>query len=231
MSELSTKQLYLRAYYQRNKDKVSRRSAARYEANKDEIRLKRADHYRRNSAIVLSTHKERRAALKLEMLCHYGPGGQARCWLCAETRLGALTIDHVVPCGGGRHRQVPHIYIWLRRNNKPASFRTLCMNCNWLEFLRLKPSTNGNRKSLESARTDARLKAKFFDQLGNSCSCGEGRLAILTAHHIDHNGAEHRRAISRGKGGSKFYRAVLATGEFTGLETRCFSCNAAEEFD
>ena len=44
-----------------------------------------------------------------------------------------LQIDHI-DGGGTKHRReigVGMLYKWLRRNNYPAGFQTLCANCNF----------------------------------------------------------------------------------------------------
>lgn len=68
--------------------------------------------------------------LKAEVTSHYG-GSFCQC--CGEARLEFLTIDHID--GGGRqHREQiglgKTIYSWLKNNNYPDGYQTLCYNCN-----------------------------------------------------------------------------------------------------
>jgi hypothetical protein len=48
--------------------------------------------------------------------------------------MGFLTIDHENGDGAAHRRQIGQgsivLYRWLRRNNYPPGFRTLCWNCN-----------------------------------------------------------------------------------------------------
>jgi hypothetical protein len=84
------------------------------------------------------SHKEERRAyakiygrsLKQSTLDHYGN----ECSCCGETRFEFLSIDHING-GGNLHRKEvgegTSFYLWLKRNNYPEGFQTLCMNCNF----------------------------------------------------------------------------------------------------
>ena len=58
------------------------------------------------------------------------------CTKCGNNDRDVLTIDHVDQKGsqhksnsGTRFRGI-HLYRWLKQNNYPPGFRTLCINCN-----------------------------------------------------------------------------------------------------
>ena len=69
--------------------------------------------------------------LKGLVLEAYGPV----CKGCGETEPGVLQIDHINGDGSKHRKQLKEqsigIYQWLKDNNWPAGFRTLCANCNW----------------------------------------------------------------------------------------------------
>jgi hypothetical protein len=47
----------------------------------------------------------------------------------------ALSIDHING-GGGKHRKesnITHFYNWLKKNNYPTGFQTLCLNCQFIK--------------------------------------------------------------------------------------------------
>jgi len=86
-------------------------------------------------------HSQKREEAKRELLTHYG-NGRCACVLCGETRLPCLSIDHI-NCDGAAHRKSLSLdpndkhtglkmYKWLRENNYPSGFRTLCMNCQFV---------------------------------------------------------------------------------------------------
>ena len=74
--------------------------------------------------------RENRAKLRLEILTHYSPHHVPECTCCGEQTIQFLVIDHVNG-GGGQHRKKIHnTYTWIKKNNFPTGFQTLCYNCN-----------------------------------------------------------------------------------------------------
>lgn len=73
-----------------------------------------------------------RDKLKNEVFGHYGKS----CQCCGESNSVFLAIDHVDGSGGSHRRSLSlksstDMYRWLKRNNWPQGFQTLCYNCNW----------------------------------------------------------------------------------------------------
>ena len=97
---------------------TSAERAARY-------RQRHPDHYR-----------SWRLDIKRDILTHYG-NGRCACVRCGESRLACLSIDHIAG-GGNKQRQgklrgtVP-FYLWLRSNDYPEGYQTLCMNCQFIK--------------------------------------------------------------------------------------------------
>lgn len=211
MSYVRRSKEYLRAYYYRNKSQVA-------------IRLAR---YLNN--------------LKIKTFSIYCDG-DIRCMLCPqfnpERRIGALTIDHDQDGSGNSHRASIKVkggsgmYKWLKRNNYPKGFSVVCMNCNikkYLEFKRRNLSVHP--VSVAGRKRSARMKLCVFEKLGKQCKeCKIGDIDILTIHHVNNDGAAHRAKIAKGRSGDKFYEALLKDGDFSNLESRCFSCNCCEEW-
>lgn len=79
---------------------------------------------------------DRRRRLKLEVLTHYGAAlGKPMCVTCGEERLPCLTVDHING-GGSEHRRSlgsKNICQWLKGENFPSGFQTLCMNCQFMK--------------------------------------------------------------------------------------------------
>jgi hypothetical protein len=75
--------------------------------------------------------------IKKEVLTYYGNGILA-CTLCGFDNLVALSIDHING-GGCKHRKEVGMggvifYRWLKKNNFPIGYRTLCYNCQMVEY-------------------------------------------------------------------------------------------------
>jgi len=95
-------------------------------------RLKRYDEL--HPEVKKAGIKRYKAKAKLETLTHYG-GGRAVCVQCGYSDLRALTIDHING-GGTKHRASIHgasLYTWLRKNEYPEGYQTLCMNCQLIK--------------------------------------------------------------------------------------------------
>lgn len=82
--------------------------------------------------------KEKRIELKKAVLTYYGKGKLA-CVVCGENRLACLSIDHIDGSGAKQRRSILKtgkgngFYYWIKKNNYPDGFQTLCMNCNWVK--------------------------------------------------------------------------------------------------
>lgn len=66
----------------------------------------------------------------------YRAYGGYKCSCCGETERAFLSVDHVNNDGAAHKKAFnlktgEQMYRWLKRNNFPAGFQILCMNCNW----------------------------------------------------------------------------------------------------
>lgn len=77
---------------------------------------------------------------KITLLTHYG-NDKCACVKCGFSDIRALSIDHIEG-GGFRHRKSleeqgaghrRNFYSWLKRNNHPKGYQTLCMNCQFIK--------------------------------------------------------------------------------------------------
>lgn len=84
---------------------------------------------------INKTNRKWRWKVRCETISHYGK----ECICCGELNMKFLTIDHIKG-GGNKHRREINnggvqsgylMYAWLRKNNYPKGFQTMCMNCNW----------------------------------------------------------------------------------------------------
>lgn len=104
-------------YYYNNKTKTQAKQKEWAEKNKEKRKLQNRKYWLK---------------LRKQVFDHYGNS----CVCCGESISQFLTIDHVN--GGGRtHRKKvgSAIYRWLRHNNYPSGFQTLCFNCNYGKYV------------------------------------------------------------------------------------------------
>ncbi len=127
---------YYKEYYNRNKKERCEYGKQYYNSNKEIISKKNSEWYQNHKETNLK-RKNYREQLKQIILTHYGNNVLA-CVLCGHDRIASLSIDHID--GGGRaHRKLVKsnggagFYRWLKRNNYPEGFRTLCFNCQFEE--------------------------------------------------------------------------------------------------
>jgi hypothetical protein len=82
----------------------------------------------------------RNAYVKVDVLTHYGPNGVLKCsWGgCEVSDIDMLSLDHINN-DGAEHRRTNKAgvgtYKWIRRNDYPQGFQTLCFNHQWKKQL------------------------------------------------------------------------------------------------
>jgi len=126
--------LKCRGYYLRNRQRILARSKAWRERNKQWVLVHdRARHWadrERNAA----QQRARVTNVRLMVMMHYSP--DLRCQRCGFSDIRALSIDHVKG-GGTRLRRVQgtgsNLARWLMKNNYPAGYQVLCMNCQFVK--------------------------------------------------------------------------------------------------
>lgn len=113
---------------------VEQRSKAlrHYYKYKDDITGRVAEYYQKRKGWALKS----RISLKIEVLSHYG-NGKCACVFCKEERLPCLSIDHINGNGAKERKKLASrgngLYYWLKRNDYPSGYQTLCMNCQWMK--------------------------------------------------------------------------------------------------
>ena len=116
------------AEYRKKNEKKLREKARKYRSeNAEEIKNKVKTSFGKYRESRLASAKRWRASLKQEVFSAYGKS----CVCCGENNMPFLTIDHING-EGGKHRKSVNgrIYYWLKKNNFPPGFQTLCYNCN-----------------------------------------------------------------------------------------------------
>jgi len=77
--------------------------------------------------------KNKNLKLKLKIINHYSDNGT--CEKCGFRDWRALSIDHIAGNGAEHRKTIPgnKLYRWLIKNNFPAGFQILCMNCQFIK--------------------------------------------------------------------------------------------------
>ncbi|MEV5468309.1 hypothetical protein AB0N37_22185 [Streptomyces griseoincarnatus] len=178
--------------------------------------------------------REWRNKLRSAALDAYGRA----CACCGETIERFLTIDHAAN-DGNVHRQrlggsSSYVNRWLRDNEYPEGFQTLCSNCNAGRHVNggecphvapvKEPRTKGQR-------SDRKLKTAVINAYGGRCACcEESLLPLLCIDHIGGGGIQHRKSLGV-SGGAGFNRWLRDQGFPSGFQVLCWNCNDGKSWN
>ncbi|MFA7101325.1 MAG: hypothetical protein WC196_06300 [Bacilli bacterium] len=100
------------------------------------------EYYLKNKERIKEKHrivcKETRKRVKIEVLTHYGDG-KCSCVRCGFEDVRALSLDHINSDGNVERKENivsktgTGLYSWLKSNNYPEGYQTLCMNCQFIK--------------------------------------------------------------------------------------------------
>lgn len=129
---------YSKKYYEEHKEKIHSYNMEWIKSNREKQKEYSKKDYQKHIEKRRSRHKEYIQELKSDVLTHYG-NNELKCVLCGFDNPLALTIDHTNG-GGAIHRKQlggggMKVYLWLKRNDYPKGYRTLCSNCQLIEYL------------------------------------------------------------------------------------------------
>ena len=78
--------------------------------------------------------QRRHQELRLLVLSHYGNDGKPLCVVCGFADIRALSVDHIHGNGNAHRRRIKKwLYLWLKQQNFPGGYQTLCMNCQMIK--------------------------------------------------------------------------------------------------
>ena len=145
MVELTKKELkkeYDKKHNWVNRKKKAMQSREYYLLHRDEKLAYCAKYRSENLDKVRATSKKCNKSLnlreKMAALIYYG-GGKMACVKCGFNDIRALSIDHIDGGGKAHTRSIHngklggHFYHWLKCNDYPEGYQTLCMNCQWIK--------------------------------------------------------------------------------------------------
>jgi hypothetical protein len=126
---------YSQRYHQEHIDEIHRRQREYYLKNRERLLQKRRAYLKEHREQRQKYNRTYNQKIKVEVLTHYGKGRLA-CVVCGEVRLDCLSIDHINNDGAIHRKAIgtgTSLYHWLKQNDYPEGYQTLCMNCQWLK--------------------------------------------------------------------------------------------------
>lgn len=128
-----------------------------------------------------------------------------------------------------------------RQRQKPIC---RCKECSKIHAKKHRAAEDPLRREAELAKQreyqrniSAELKKTVLTHYGDcKCSrCGINDIDVLTLDHIDNDGAEHRRSISksnkRNVGSTTIYRWIVKNGFPPEYDVLCFNCNIKKHLE
>jgi len=111
---------YNRKYYAENRDRLRLRKAE----NMRKYRAERPDHYAKQS-------RDAKAKIRATLFEMYGQ----ECVICGFSDKRALTLDHINGNGNKERARLGERGVYQKARDKyaPDQYRTLCMNCQFIE--------------------------------------------------------------------------------------------------
>jgi hypothetical protein len=216
--------------HQENKEKENQIGREYYQKNKEK-KLERTHNYQHKNASMISAQKStRNKAAKADALTHYG-NGKIACVKCGFNDIRALSIDHIDGSGADKRKERRstgvNLYGWLKRNNYPEGFQTLCMNCQAEKKILNREQTRGtplNPKYVSQRNYQKQLKFDAINKYSNgqlTCmKCGYSSIEMLSIDHINGDGAQHKKERDIGS----LYIWLRNNNYPDGYQTLCMNC-------
>ena len=91
------------------------------------------------------------------------------------------------------------------------------------------------RAALYARKATIRNKKLVFTHYSNGsikCACcGEPNISFLSIDHVNNDGNKHRRAVSAGLGGTRFYYWLIKNDYPDEYQVLCMNCNWGKRLD
>lgn len=193
-------------------------------------RWKKANPDKVNEHMRRYNHKLRR-----EIISYYSIGGFG--CKCGVIDVDLLVIDHIDDTGAEHRRSLniqggKKLYTWIKQNNFPSGFQTLCWNCNLKKMLLKNIEKHKNKRVVKEHRHMQRMKYEIFNKYSDEeikCKCcGITDIDVLTIDHVNNNGIEHR---SIGIVGNMLYKWLKKNGFPSGYQVLCLNDNIKKEIE
>lgn len=180
-------------------------------------------------AVKRNSDNKRYQVYKLAAFLAYSKTDPPTCVCCGHGRV--LTIDHLGNNGAEHRLKIGNgantLYSWLRKNNYPPGFRTLCFNCNSGRVLSACPHAPDYKPPILDTRYKRygkRIKFEVFEHYSEGVpkckQCEETMIGFLTIDHINGGGKQHYSSLTK-----SLYKWLRAENYPEGFQVLCFNCN------
>lgn len=230
----SCKKITDKKYREKHINHIKKQKHNYYLQNTEEIIERTSQYSKDNRNKCNAWYKISKENLKNKVFSHYCENAIIKCRHCGKDNIDILTLDHINNNGNEHRKQLfnKHIggynfYQWVKKNNFPPDYQVLCHNCNFIKFVNNAQPKKPTNQQLNRIAYSRKLKAECLSHYGGIvCPCGEDNLLALTLHHINNNGAEHRKSLGNYKGNAFYF--LLKKNNFPNdppLQTLCKNCN------
>ena len=133
---MGSRKEHIKEYYYKNREKLLEKRRIWKQEHKEHCQAYAKEWRKRNVNSQRLYHQRWQTKVKTDVLGHYG-SGKLGCVKCGFTDIRALSIDHING-DGATHRKVikmsgQRFYRWLKVNDYPKGYQTLCMNCQFIK--------------------------------------------------------------------------------------------------
>lgn len=228
---------YYHQYYLTHHEEALKIQRLYYKNHKKQAADWYKEYYQNHRDKRIQDYKQGNQQIKREVLTYYG-NGKLACVKCGCDDVRALTIDHIN--GGGEiHRKAigtRPMYRWLKNNNLPLGFQTLCNNCNFVkkiingeigayslnaEFDKLSKPERTQQKNTLRALVKFKVLSHYGGGIAKCVKCGFDDIRALTIDHINGGGSKHRKIMKH----APIYPWLVSHGYPEGYQTLCANCN------
>ena len=126
---------YKKEYRDSHRTELAEKSRIYYSTHKEQVNITNRKNYQLHKKEIMIMAKQSLLIIKTDVLTHYG-NGYCKCMRCGFNDIRALSIDHINGSGRKQRETLSNsrsFYNWLKTNNYPSGFQTLCMNCQFIK--------------------------------------------------------------------------------------------------
>lgn len=154
LKKVRDKKEYSKKYYHEHKEECLVKTKVWRRENPERIKEHSRKSYLKNADVCKARNYKANEEIKTEVLGHYSLSNTPCCVFCSFADIDALTLDHINNNGAEERKATKRklftgagIYRWLKQNNFPAGYQTLCANCNLKKEVERRRNGRGLQRS------------------------------------------------------------------------------------